>query len=563
MTRLKLTGKGIAAFFLIVFFLCAKGYSLERNSSVQQSDSSPGLLIKKRITEWRTTSGTVIEGERIYTPVLVKSFYEGRQYQPAWSRDGHLMQAGMLIRAVEEAYGDGLTPDYYHLQRLKTLVAQAEREKERPDPMRLGALDILLTDAFLTLGCHLSAGCVDPVTLEPEWNAKRGNVDVSSVLEQALKKKKIREALTGLRPEQGAYAGLGRALAGYRALLSKGEWPLVPDGPLMKKGYRGTRVVELRTRLSVSGDLDADEAKGGDLFDEKLERSVIIFQKRHGLKVDGIVGPETLTALHVPLKQRIRQIELNMERLRWIGGNLGPRSIVINIANFELYVIEGGKSILSMKVVVGKPYWDTPVFSARITHLVLNPSWNVPDSIAKKELLKKIKKDPDYLSEQEITVLRGWGDNEEEIDPETVDWSRITPENLIYRFRQEPGILNPLGRIKFMLPNKFDVYLHDTPAKRLFSEHVRIFSHGCIRIEKPVELADYVLQDDPKWTREKILTALEKGNEQIVRTSHPVNVHFLYLTAWVDERGTLQFRNDIYERDKRLDEALLRRGHFP
>jgi len=214
-------------------------------------------------------------------------------------------------------------------------------------------------------------------------------------------------------------------------------------------------------------------------------------------------------------------------------------------------------------VVVGKPFWDTPVFSARITHLVLNPSWNVPDSIAKKELLKKIKKDPDYLSEQNITVLRGWGNNEEEIDPETVDWSRITPENLIYRFRQEPGVLNPLGRIKFMLPNRFDVYLHDTPSKRLFSEHVRIFSHGCIRIEKPVELADFVLRDDPKWTREKILTALEKGNEQIVRTSHPVNVHFLYLTAWVDERGILQFRNDIYERDKRLDEALLRRGHFP
>jgi murein L,D-transpeptidase YcbB/YkuD len=317
--------------------------------------------------------------------------------------------------------------------------------------------------------------------------------------------------------------------------------------------------VELKKRLAASGDLETAEARGGNLFDEKLEQSVIFFQKRHGLKDDGVVGPVTLDALNVPLKQRIRQMELNMERLRWILGNMEQRSIVVNIADFKLNVVENGRTMLSMKVVVGKPYQRTPVFTAKMTYLVINPAWNIPDSIARKEILEKIKKDRRYLAKENIKVLRGWGAREEEIDPETINWSKITPYNLRYKFRQEPGPLNPLGRIKFMLPNHFDVYLHDTPSKRLFSENVRTFSHGCTRIERPVELGEYLLRDVPGWTRDKLLDLLEEGTEQKMLIPRPLNVHFLYLTAWVDSGGTLQFRNDIYERDKLLDEALRRK----
>jgi len=287
-----------------------------------------------------------------------------------------------------------------------------------------------------------------------------------------------------------------------------------------------------------------------------LQQSVMAFQKRHGLKADGVVGSATLDALNVPSKERVRKIELNMERLRWILGNVEQRSIVVNIANFMLDVVENGKSILSMRVVVGKPYWDTPVFTARMTYLIINPTWNVPESIARKEMLKTIKKDPHYLAKQNIKVLRSRGSQETEVDPKTVDWARTNARNLPYRFRQEPGPLNPLGRIKFMFPNKFDVYLHDTPAKRLFSENVRTFSHGCTRIERPLELAEYVLRDDHRWSREDLLAAIEEGAEQKVMIPHPLNVHFLYLTAWVDEEGVLQFRDDIYKRDESLDEAL-------
>jgi murein L,D-transpeptidase YcbB/YkuD len=471
------------------------------------------------------------------------------------------MQVEMLMKAVDEAYGDGLSPAYYHLSRIRSLVDNAGGELSL-GPNRLADLDILLTDAFITLGCHLSAGCVNPVTAASEWFAKGGKVDVASLLEQALKKKQIREALMALRPEKGIYTRLRRTLALYRELAVKGEWPLLSAGLRMKKGFKSDRVVELRKRLASSGDLRADEATGGDIFDDRLEQSVIIFQKRHGLKADGVVGRDTHNALNVPLKQRIRQMELNMERLRWILGNLEERFIVVNIADFQLDVIENDKPILSMKVVVGKPYQSTPIFTAKMTYIVINPSWNIPGSIARKEILNKIEKNPHYLSDQNIEVLEGRGSRERGIDPETIDWSRITENALPYWFRQKPGPLNALGQLKFMLPNRYDVYLHDTPAKRLFSENVRTFSHGCIRIEKPIELAEYLLRDDPRWKRDTLIAAIDKGTEQIVQIPHPLSVHFLYLTAWVDESDTLQFRNDIYGRDKRLDEALRKRPYI-
>jgi murein L,D-transpeptidase YcbB/YkuD len=554
-SRINLKHKVIIALFLVIVSLSTQSASSERGPFVPVQDSGLGLLIKNKMAGWTTPAKAVIAGEGIYSAVLTESFYKGREYRPAWSRDGHLVQAETLIKAVEEAYGDGLTPDYYHLQIIKSLVKTVEKEPF-PDALRLADLDILLTDTFLTLGCHLSGGCVNPVTIETEWFAKRGTVDVSAALEQALKNRQIRESLERLRPEQDSYGRLRQALSRYRELSSLGEWPLISNGPLLKRGSVSGRVVDLRKRLAASGDLGPDEARGGDLFDEKLMQSVISVQKRHGLNADGIVGPATLNSLNVPLKERVRQMELNMERLRWILGNREQRAIVVNIANFQLDVIENGKPIISMKVIVGKPYWDTPVFTAKMTYLIINPSWNVPESIARKELLKKIKNTPHYLAKQNIKVLRGWGSREKGIDPETIAWSKVNAHSLPYRFRQEPGPLNPLGRLKFMLPNKFDVYLHDTPAKRLFSENVRTFSHGCTRIEKPIELGEYVLRDDPLWTREKLLAAIEQGTEQTVLIPHPVNVHFLYLTAWVDEGGAVQFRNDIYGRDKRLDEAL-------
>ena len=550
-----MTVKGGVVLFLVIIFLCFSAASSESSSSGQISDSGIGQIIEKKTTGWRASSTKVIAGERIYSSVLVERFYKARYYQPAWSQSGRLLHAATLIRAVEESYNDGLTPDYYHLDLIKSLNRKAEKESVF-DQAVLADLDILLTDAFLTLSCHLSGGCVNPVTRKTEWFAKQPIVEVSPVLEQALREKQIREALLKLRPEQGSYGRLKQTLARYRDLSSRGEWPSVSRGPALKKKIVSERVSALRGRLAASGDLGADSAKVGDIFDDKLEQAVIAFQERHGLKADGVVGPATLSALNVPLKQRIRQIELNMERMRWIPDSIEQSSIVVNIANFGLDVLEKGKPVLSMKAVVGKPFQRTPVFTAKMTFLVINPSWNVPASIAQKEILKKVKNNPQYLAEQNIKVLGMRGPQNKEIDPETIDWSGITATTLPYRFCQKPGPLNPLGRIKFMLPNQFEVYLHDTPSKRLFSETVRTFSHGCTRIEKPLELAEYLMRGDPDWTRKKLEAAIDKGTEQTVILPRPLDVHFLYLTAWVDEEGVLQFRNDVYKRDKQLDEAL-------
>ncbi len=550
-------------FFLSVVLLCSCGVSSEKEkgSPAQAPVVDLEPFIQEKIDDWKKPSKAFVGAEQIYAAVLVEHFYRARSFKPAWSRDRRLIQADALIKAVVDAYGDGLTPDYYHLGHIRYLVERTVKDPSG-DPARTADLDILLTDAFLTLGCHLSAGCVNPVTIQSRWFAKQGTVDVSSILDMALQKREVRESLMKLRPEDGSYGRLKKALALYREMASRGEWPPVSSGIALKKGSTSDRVVELRKRLAASGDLDAAEIKAGPFFDDKLEQAVMAFQKRHGLKADGVIGSSALKALNVPLRQRIRQIELNLERLRWIFGNRERNSIVVNIADFGLNVVEDWKSVLSMKVVVGRPYLRTPIFTASLTHILINPPWNVPDSIAREEILKLIKKNPRYLAEQDIKVLKGWGPGEKEIDPETIDWSRITAGNLTYRFRQEPGRLNPLGRIKFVLPNKYDVYLHDTPARRLFSENMRAFSHGCTRIEKPIELAEYLLRDDPKWTREKLLAAIEKGVEREVMLPHPIDVHFLYLTAWVDENGTLQFRNDIYGRDSLLDEALREKPSF-
>jgi murein L,D-transpeptidase YcbB/YkuD len=542
-SRKNIIAAGIIALLFIVAFLFANRIASERSPVSPLQDDGLGAVIEKRITGWKTLSDKIVMGERIYSAVLIESFYKGRNYQPAWSRNGHLEQVETLIRAVGDAYGEGLSPDYYHLDLIRSIVDKGGQYLV-PGSMQLADLDILLTDAFLTLGCHLSAGCVNPVTIETEWFAKSLRVDVSSVLEQALGKKQIREALMGLRPQKDIYGRLRLALAQYRELSSKGEWQQVSAGPSLKKGAKSERVVELRKRLAASDDLPAAEAKAGDLFDDKVEQSLIRFQMRHGLKTDGALGRDTVNALNVPLKQRIRQMELNMERLRWILGDLEERYIAVNIANFQLDVIEKDKSVLSMKVVVGKPYLRTPIFTARMTHLVINPVWNIPDSIVQKEILAKIEADPDYLAKQNITVVSG---------------REVNGKALPDRFRQEPGHQNALGTFKFMFPNQYDVYLHDTPAKRLFSENIRDFSHGCTRIEKPVELAEYLLRGDPRWSRKELEAAVAKGTEQTVMIPNPVNVHFLYLTAWVDESGTVQFRDDIYGRDRKLDEVLRRK----
>jgi murein L,D-transpeptidase YcbB/YkuD len=270
---------------------------------------------------------------------------------------------------------------------------------------------------------------------------------------------------------------------------------------------------------------------------------------RHGLTPDGLVGRVSLGALNAPIQDRIDETIVNLERWRWLPESLGNRHVIVNIAGFSLDVVEDAEVTMSMDVVVGRPYRRTPVFSGVISYLVLNPSWEVPSSIAAQDKLPLLRANPGYLREQGYTLLRGWGADERVVNPDEIDWSTVTRRIFDFRMRQAPGPLNALGRVKFMFPNAFSVYLHDTPARELFGETSRAFSSGCIRLSRPLELAELLLSDDPRWSRDAIDGAVSSGVEQTVRLARPIPVHLLYWTAWIDAEGVAQHRADIYGRD--------------
>lgn len=525
-------------------------------------------LLKKQIKAGETPPNLTVGETPINASELLPTFYVKQNYKPAWSdNNGLLPQAEVLINIIRDADREGLKPNDYHFSQLETALRGIRQDKvvsypnyqsddNSPNPRDLANIDLLLTDAFILYGSHLLHGRINPKTVDAAWLIEDQEQDLIEVLRTALSSNKVEEALKNLMPRHPSYTSLTQALIKYREIADKGGWPTLSDGPKMEKGEHSERVTVLRKRLAITGDLNEELTNDSELFDDSLEQALRNFQRRHGLRTDGIVGQYTLAALNVPVEKRIGQIELNMERLRWLPQNLGSRYILVNVANFELYVAENNQTLMSMRVIVGKPYWNTPVFTAEMTYLVLNPHWNIPQTIFAEEKLPKIKKDPEYFSKDRIRVLKGWSPKAQEIDPTTIDWSKVTEQNFNYRLRQEPGTGNPLGQIKFMFPNPYHVYLHDTPQKSLFSRTDRNLSHGCIRIEKPLDLAEYVLHLSPAWTPRKIRTAINKGATKSVGLPEPIPVYLVYFTAWVEEDSSIEFRNDIYGRDEALYQAL-------
>jgi murein L,D-transpeptidase YcbB/YkuD len=403
---------------------------------------------------------------------------------------------------------------------------------------------------------------VNPETIHTEWTVYHPDADLARILQTALETDQIESTLDSLRPPHKGYRLLKSALERHREIAAFGGWPLLDSRLSWQKGAFGAHIAVLRERLEISGDLNVSAWPDdrSQRFDDMLEEGVRGFQFRHGLPGSGRVDEETLEALNVPVEERVRQIELNLERWRWVPHELGDPHILVNTADFSLAVVESDRPKWDMRVVVGREYRRTPVFSADLKYLVINPYWNIPRKIAVEDILPNVRRNPDYLIEKRIKVFDNWKDDAPEVDPRSVDWSKVTKRNFAFKFRKEPGPANDLGQIKFMLPNKYAVYLHDTPNRKLFRRNYRSFSSGCIRLERPVDLAEYLLKDDPQWTRKAILKAIDddEGN-RIIRLRKPVPVHLLYWTAWVDLQGQVNFRSDIYGRDPLLDVALKER----
>ncbi len=535
-------------------------------TAAQGSYDIVGRDLRERIESARDPQNVWVRGEKVRAFDALSRFFRARAFQPAWSlRMGITDQARALVRFIQAADQEGLDPSDYHLNCIQSILSGLSTDEiwgVQTDTEGLVDLDIILTDAFLLYGSHLLTGRTNLATVDLELSGNHEERDLAVVLEAALASSRIEDELDRLRPAHQEYVGLCRALALYRKIAEQGGWPVVPEGPTIRKGESAELVVAIRNRLACTGDLKTGRQSRGAVFDEKLEEAVRRFQRRHGLEVDGAVGKDTYIEMNVPVEQRLRQIELNLERWRWFPDQFEDRHITVNIADFGLGVIEHREAVLSMRVVVGKGYRRTPVFSDEMTYLVFNPRWYIPPFLAIEDKLPLIRKDPGYCAKHNIRVFRGLKGQGGEVNPDSVDWKRVTAENFNFLLRQEPGPSNSLGRVKFMLPNKYDVYLHDTPSRGLFDRHERTFSSGCIRIEKPIELAEYLLREDAEWSPQRIRQVVASGAETTVRLQKPIPVHVLYWTAWMDPDGTVNFRNDIYGQDDSLARAFMQNAAF-
>lgn len=491
--------------------------------------------------------GARIAGYEILAPDLLREFYAERAFYPVWTDDRYV---DLLLSALNEAENHGLLPEDVHRQAVVDRVAAA-------DPQGQAERDILMSDAFLRALYLLKFGKVKAATLEHDWNLSRPilNVDPLALLEDALVHGSINRYLLEAKPKSPYYDQLVGKMREYRAIAAAGGWPLVSDGPTLRPGDRGPRVAELRARLNApaaarQGDPDGDP----ELYTDELKIAVERFQRFHAIEADGIVGPATLSAMNVSVAERVEQIAANLERARWVEGSLEPDLVAVNIPGFYLRVYRGGALEWETRVVVGKDYHKTPVFFDRIDYLEFNPTWTPPRSIAINEILPKVKRDRAYLDRQHFDVVSGAGAR---VSPASIDWGAQTANSFPYYFVQRPGIHNALGEVKFMFPNKHAVYLHDTPSKGLFGKTERAFSHGCIRVENPLELAELLLAPQGDWDRARIDRLLATRKTQRVTLETPMQVALFYWT--VDPIGKhLVFYPDIYGRDPPLIDALRR-----
>lgn len=480
----------------------------------------------------------------------VHAFYEARGMAPIWTLNGAPTDRGeQAIAHLANADQEGLDPDHYDPQRLASDLTNATG----PDL----ALDLAITGQVLHFLYEVRNGRLH----DPDSTGPGKGFDVDQVLNQLVSAPDIGTAMQNAVPGNAPYRALRRALSTYHAIARKnGGRPdaPIPDGPSIKPGNTDPRVPQIRARMNRLGDLIArPTGTEGDVYDTVLEQSVIQFQKRHGLEPDGVVGKRTLAEMNISIEARIAQIAVNMERWRWLPSDLGNDYILVNIAGFRLEVFELGVPSMEMAVVVGRPFRRTPVFSADMSYLEFSPTWTVPPTILKEDIIPGMRKDPEFLAKKGVKIYSSWNRDARVLDPATIDWKSPTSQLMSYRYVQPPGPKNALGQVKFMFPNQYSVYLHDTPDKNLFGKASRAYSSGCIRVQRPSDLAALLLADQPEWTAEKISAAMAQDTPQRVNLSKPIPIYITYATAWAGEGGTIEFRPDIYDRDVSLQDQLL------
>ena len=553
-----------AAAFSLVFMSCSSEEEPSQQAGGQSSGQKQADQIKPEIPDQTEAVQSHIKAaiDQISQSKQLKisdtwlagastlpGFYEPRQFRPAWTNPAKVKD---LMQSIDKVSEDGLLPDDYHRRQLQALSEQIHAQSP-PDPQLLAQRDLLMTDALILLAYHLQVGKVDPVRLDPNWNMspQNGTGNPVILIQDAIDSGSIYQFIADIRPRDEYYNYLKASLSKYRSIQNGGSWQPMPKGPTLKKGIENGRVDLLRRRLMATGDLVSTPGGSTTLFDDDLAKAVEHFQRRRGLKPDGIVGKNTIKALNVSVQVIIDQIRINLERIRWVMNEDLTEFIFVNIPDFRMYYVRDEKIKWSTRAQVGKPFRQTPVFKAQMTYLDFNPTWTIPPTILAQDILPAVIRDPNYLSQRNIQVVDKKG---KEIKARSIDWSQYSGKNFPYQLRQKPGPNNALGRVKFMFPNKHAVYLHDTPSKNLFESESRAFSSGCIRIENPLELAQLLLGKG--WDDERIQQIIKSKKTRTVKLPRPVPVILFYLTALPAMDGEFQALKDIYNRDQAVLEEL-------
>lgn len=513
-----------------------------------QGVDTSAQIIAEKIISTPNTSKIYCTNNLRCSSSLTSSFYSSRQYVPIWSdAAGNISSdASAVIEILHHAYNDGLNPYDYHTKELATLISQMEANKAAggvPADLRAD-FDLTLTDAYLLYSSNLQIGRVDTSKVYPDWPIDRKYVNVLTQLQAASRDNKLVSNLTDITPQNSEYIKLKNKLALYLHAGSNGGWKTIPTGASLVVGAHGERVRLLIERLKATGEYQLTDTT--NVYTESVKKAVMQFQRNVGLKASGIVDSATLQELNVPTMQRVKQIALNMDRLRWLPSQLGLNYVWVNIPSYSLSLYRNGKLDLTMPVIVGgKGENKTCVVNSSIATIETNPSWGVPRRIATKEYLSKIQESSTYLARHGMRLY----DNAtgSEVDPTTVDWSAVNQKNFNYFIKQDPGRQNALGKVKFIFNNKCGIYLHDTSNPRLFAKMSRSLSHGCIRVGEPLALAnDLVANNSVSWSVQKLNDTIKAGTHTWVKLNNPMSIHIVYQTALVDSGDNLVFRKDIY-----------------
>lgn len=475
--------------------------------------------------------------------------------QPLWiSKDGPGEKAEILFSVLKKSAEDGLVPEQYNVQRITSLWNGKTAEE-------LIELDTLLTLSFIMYAHDAQNGRVSSERPNPVLIKSEGVpvFDELPLVKSAISSPDLNQFLTSLLPSHKYYKNLRAALPHYRNLAATGGWPFIASGKTIHPGEQDSRIPTIWKRLWIEGFIQSAETDI-PVYDEALVQAVRQFQLRHGLTSDGVIGKGTITAMNISVENKIKKIILNLERWRWEAHDLGKKYVLVDVAGFTLEGIVDDAVILEMDVIVGTQEHKTPLFTDQIQYIDINPYWNVPPSIARNEMLGELIKNPHYLNSNHIRLFSDRTSEARELNSLSINWKKVSLKKMgQFKLRQDPGKWNALGAIKFIFPNTYNVYMHDTPAQSLFQRSKRDFSHGCIRLSSPLKLAEFLLAGgEEEWPIDRFKELISTGKRAIIQLPATIPVHITYQTVKSDQNGGISFYADIYDRDQQLEQILFK-----